>query len=329
MLRKLFGKVQRKLFIDRHDLSTAAILAGSGRSGTTWVGQVLGSMSRYRIMFEPFYAKETGLVAHWRNRQYLRPGDSNPAFVEPARRILSGQVRSYWIDKINGEVFPRGRLIKDIRIQMLLPWMHATFPEVPIAIVTRHPCAVALSRMTLGWGANVDAFLAQEELVEDYLAPFASEMKRAESDFERQIIFWCAENYVPITYFSRKNSLPKRHTRGDPAIVMRYEDICLKPQAEFGKLATFFGWPMREESMALINKPSAMTAKHSAILSGGNLTESWRRKVNDAQLQSAQRLLETFRLNHLYSALAEAPATELVRADMPRDGFTGVQIATA
>jgi hypothetical protein len=44
-----------------------------------------------------------------------------------------------------------------------------------------------------------------------------------------------------------------------------------------------------------------MTAKHSAILSGGNLTESWRRKISDRQLESARRLLDRFKLSHLYS----------------------------
>jgi hypothetical protein len=330
MLRKLLGKVQRKLFYDRHDLTKAAVLAGSGRSGTTWVGQVLGSIARYRIMFEPFHAGETGLVRHWRNRQYVRPDDRNAGFVEPAQRILSGRVRSPWIDKINGELLPRGRLIKDIRIQMLLPWMHTTFPDVPIAIVTRHPCAVALSRMALGWGASLDGLLQQEELVDDYLSPFVAEMKRTDDEFEKQIIFWCAENYVPITYFARKNYVPKRHSRGDPAIVIRYEDICVNPEPEFTKLATFFGWSMRQESLALIHKPSAMTAKHSAILSGGNLTESWRRKVNDDQLKSAYRLLETFRLSHLYSARSDVlRGREPVRAEVPRKELTGVRIATA
>jgi hypothetical protein len=301
MLHKILGKVPHKLFFDRHDLSKAAVIAGSGRSGTTWVGEVLGSISRYRIMFEPFHVQKTPVIKDWRYRQYVRPDDQRSAFVEPASAILSGKVHSPWIDKLNSEVFPRGRLIKDIRIQMLLPWMHKTFPDVPIAIVTRHPCAVAQSRMALGWKTGLDGFLEQEQLVDDYLSPFVSEFTRAEDEFEKQIIFWCAENYVPIRYFARKNYAPARHAPGDPAIITRYEDLCADPEAEFGKLATFFGWPMREESKPLMKKPSAMTAKHSAILSGGNLTESWRRKISDRQIESARRLLDRFKLSHLYS----------------------------
>ena len=301
MLHKLLGKVPHKIFFDRHDLSKAAIIAGSGRSGTTWVGQVLGAISRYRIMFEPFHAKETDVLHDWHYRQYVRPDDRRSAYLEPASRILSGRVHSHWIDKFNGEMFPRGRLIKDIRIQMLLPWMHKTFPEIPIAIVTRHPCAVALSRMALGWQTSLDGILDQEELVADYLSPFVSEMAQAEDEFDKNFILWCAENYVPMQYFARQNHVSSRHSPGDPAYIARYEDICADPEAEFGKLAAFFGWSLSEESKALMKKPSAMTAKHSAILKGGNLAESWRKKITDRQLKSAQRLLETFQLNHLYS----------------------------
>jgi hypothetical protein len=301
MLRKLLGKVPHKLFFDRHDLAKAAVIAGSGRSGTTWVGQVLGSISHYRLMFEPFHVRETRLIRDWHYRQYVRPDDRRSDYVEPASRILSGRVHSHWIDKLNAEVLPRGRLIKDIRIQLLLPWMHKTFPDVPIVIVTRHPCAVALSRMALGWQTSLDGLLEQEELVDDYLSPFVSEMERTKDEFEKNFILWCAENYVPMTYFSRKNYVPATHAPGDPALITRYEDICANPEAEFNKLATFCGWRMREASKPLMRKPSAMTAAHSAILSGGNLAESWRRKINDQQLKSARRLLETFRLNNLYS----------------------------
>jgi hypothetical protein len=301
VLGKILGRVPHKLFFDRHDLSKAAVVAGSGRSGTTWVGQVLGAVSHYRLMFEPFHVRETRLIRDWHYRQYVRPDDRRTTYVEPASLILSGRVRSHWIDKLNGEVLPRGRLIKDIRIQLLLPWMHKTFPDIPIVIITRHPCAVALSRMALGWQTSLDGLLEQEELVDDYLSPFVSEMERAKDEFDKNFILWCAENYVPMKYFSRKNYVPAMHASGDPALITRYEDICANPEAEFNKLANFCGWRMREESMPLMRQPSAMTAAHSAILSGGNLAESWRRKISSRQLKSARRLLETFRLNHLYS----------------------------
>ncbi len=301
MLDRTLARIPHKIFFDRHDLSKAAIVAGSGRSGTTWVGQVLGSISHYRLMFEPFHCKETRIVRDWHWRQYVRPDDRRATYVGPASFILSGRVHSDWIDKLNAEVFPRGRLIKDIRIQLLLPWMHETFPEIPIVIVTRHPCAVALSRMALGWETSLTPLLEQGELIHDYLSPFVSEMEHAKDEFDRCLILWCAENYVPIQYFSSRNYGSQMHTPGDPAYLTRYEDICADPETEFGKLADFFGWQVNQESKALMKKPSAMTAKHSAILSGGNLAEAWRKKITDAQLASARRLLEIFQLNHLYS----------------------------
>jgi len=111
------------------------LLAGSGRSGTTWVGDVLNYENEYRTLFEPFWKRKVPLVAHFRARQYLAPGCTDPAYLEPARRILSGRIRNAFVDSLNTKWIARKRLVKDIRVNLMLGWFHARFPATPIVLL--------------------------------------------------------------------------------------------------------------------------------------------------------------------------------------------------
>jgi hypothetical protein len=61
-----------------------------------------------------------------------------------------------------------------MRAQLFLRWIKQTFPEMPILLLLRHPCAVAKSRLQSCWGAHLDAFLAQQDLIESLLTGLRS-----------------------------------------------------------------------------------------------------------------------------------------------------------
>ena len=99
MIRKFGGNLRRQLSIDVGDYRKTVFLAGTGRSGTTWVEEIINSQNDFRIMFEPFYSKKIDLLHDWNYRQYLRSDDRREQVFNPATRILSGQIRNKWIDK--------------------------------------------------------------------------------------------------------------------------------------------------------------------------------------------------------------------------------------
>ena len=123
------------------------------------------------------------MLQGWNIRQYLRYNDHHSKFLKPATAILSGKIRHEWIDKFNRRIFSRRRLIKDIRAQLFLKWIKYNFPEIPILLLLRHPCAVANSRLKLGWGATLNDFLVQEALMDDFLNPFKKEIQSAHNMF--------------------------------------------------------------------------------------------------------------------------------------------------
>ncbi|MBE9189524.1 sulfotransferase domain-containing protein [Gloeocapsopsis crepidinum LEGE 06123] len=282
---------EKKLFLELNsDYRQAIFLAGTGRSGTTWVSSIINYNNDYRDIFEPFHPYKVELVEHFRYRQYLRPDNQHQEFLQPTKAILSGKIKNRWTDQFNKKVFCQKRMIKDIRANFLLKWLHRNFPEVPIILLFRHPCAVVNSKLHLGWGNHLDELLAQPELVEDFLQPFKQEIIAAKTDFEKQIFLWCLENYVPLKQFAPQE-----------IHLAFYENFCKEPKAEIERLFTFLGKKFDDTVFAILNKPSATSRQESAIITTGNVVDSWKKYITDEQLERAIEILSLFGLDTLYS----------------------------
>src|SRR5580700_4231757 len=99
--------------LDR-SVEKAIFLAGLARSGTTWLSRTLNYRNDFRHINEPF--------TPWRFRNcdafplalYLRPDDTSPKYVEPARRLITGEEGfNYMTHHYNRRVFCSRRMIKE------------------------------------------------------------------------------------------------------------------------------------------------------------------------------------------------------------------------
>jgi hypothetical protein len=289
--RRLRTRLLSGLYVDlNRDYRNCVFLAGSARSGTTWASDIINYKNDYRYVFEPFHPGKVGICRGFRYKQYLRLQDRREEFLRPARIILSGGLRSGWSDRFHSRFVSRRRLVKDTRANLLLGWLRANFPEMPIVLLLRHPCAVAHSQIQLGWGPDVEDFLSQRELVEDFLLPFEDEMRSAKTDFERHVFSWCVENYVPL----------KMLKRGDVHLTF-YENQSEYPKDEVGRLFAFLGKDFDASVFERMKKPSLLSREGSAVLSGERLVGGWRRHVTDRQLGRALEILGHFGLDGVYS----------------------------
>ncbi len=281
---------QIEFIFDMGNHHHTVFLAGTGRSGTTWVEDIINYNNSYRIMFEPFHSKELASLKEWNYRQYLRPDNQDTKFVGPATKILNGKIRHPWIDQFNRKTFTKKRLIKDIRANLILKWIKARFPRIPIVLLLRHPCAVANSKMKLGWDTHLDDFLIQHELMHDLLGPFESEIRNANDIFDKHIFLWCIENYIPLRQFSKGEIL-----------VTFYENLCVNPTKESETILSF----VKEESSLKVldsfTKPSALSRNDSAIISGSDLVSSWRDNVSTNQINRAIEILSIFGMHAIYN----------------------------
>ena len=271
------------------DYRKAIFLAGVGRSGTTWISEVINYNNDYRYIFEPFHPHKVPICRHFRYRQYLEPNNTDPRFIAPTNSILSGRIRTRWSESLNHKTLCDRRLIKDIRANLLLGWLHEQFPELPIVLLLRRPCAVAASKQKLGWHTHLNEFLSQSDLMSHHLEPFRSVMEAVQTDFERHIVLWCIETYVPL------KQLQLNHLH-----LVFYEQSCSRPAEEIRRLFDFLGLPFSQAVLDSAQRPSAQSRSDSAIISGANRMDSWHKSVSPEQTRRAMEILHRFGLDGFY-----------------------------
>lgn len=277
-------------------IDATTFVAGTGRSGTAWVANIVNYDHRARYVFEPFNPFKVPECAGFRYRQYLRPTETAEKYVGPARIILSGRITNDWIDQFNRALVSRRRVVKEIRANLMLKWLKERFPGIRLIMMFRHPCADAISRLRLGWQSHLEDLLAQDDLVTDHLAPFVAEMRAARSPFEQHVFLWCAENFVPL----------RQLAPGDAAFVF-YENLCADPAREVEKLFGFLGREAKAEIYGRLAQPSELTREESAVKSGGDLIEGWRKDVDPSQAERAIDILRLFGLDTIYSLDTSMP----------------------
>lgn len=289
-------QVFRYIFYDTHDYQNTLFLAGSARSGTTWLQEIINFDNAYRVMFEPFDPKRVEVVQEWNEFQYLRVDEDSPLFVKPLNDILCGDIRNYWIDTHNKRLFSNKRLIKAIHANLFLLWIKTHFPEIPIILIMRHPCAVANSKINIAekhfryTDSPLEHFLIQTELAEDYLAPYEKLIRKSKTIFETNVFMWCIENFVPMKQFNK----------GEIHVTF-YENLCVNPENEIKNIFSYIGKPYSPAVLHQVKTPSRQSKKHSAIVSGNDLIRSWRKNITHDQIQRAVEILDLFGMDVIYN----------------------------
>ncbi|MFW6015993.1 MAG: sulfotransferase [bacterium] len=285
-------RIASKIYVDlNRDYRNTILLAGSGRSGTTWLSQIINYNNEYRYMFEPFHSKNVKCFMDYNNRHYIRPDKNDDELNNIVKKILSGNIRNLWTDHYNKKFISRKRLIKDIRINLMLKWIRNNFPKLPIVFMMRHPCAVVNSRLRLGWGNPIAELLTQNNLYEDYLKKYKTVINNADTKFERHLIFWCLENYIPLKLLNDNDDL----------YIIFYENLCIYPEQEIKNLFNYLNINYNEEVQKKVVQSSKMSRKGSAINTGNNLLSNWKKDINNEQIEKFLKIVEVFGLNKIYS----------------------------
>ena len=266
-------------------------MAGTARSATTWLGDLIASQIPCRILFEPFNPDLVPEYCAFQYFQYMRPGAENPELRAFARRVFTGEIRNRWVDRQNERVFSEYRLIKEIRANLALKWLHDNFPEVPIIFLIRHPCAVVASRMELGWATDSDIkpFLSQPDLMTDHLAPYLDLIKNATTAEEKHAVIWSVSNLVPLKQF-----------KSEELKVVYYEFLCTQPHVEIPAIFASIGQTYEQATNHAVSRPSQTARVSSAVVDGTDKISSWRKKLSVTQIENILRVVNTFGLGYLY-----------------------------
>ena len=274
-------------------------LIGDGRSGTTWVANLINHDNRYREMFEPFHPKLVDEMKLLLPHQYLKPDASDARIKKIAQDVFSGKFIHFRVDSQNSSLSYKGLLVKDIFANLMAFWAVKNFPQLKTILLIRNPFAVALSKQKKkGWLWTNDPMelLNQRELFEDYLHPFEDEIRAVCSKKNyilSQILIWAIINYVPLRQFNSK----QLH-------VVFYEDMFSNPNDELAKILQFVspGSPSASSFLdsEIISKPSRVCGNESNILSGTSPITTWKSELKADEINEGMKILKIFGLDKLY-----------------------------
>ena len=275
----------------RRDIRHTAVLAGTARSGTTWLAEALASQQPCRVMFEPFNPRKVRAYARYQYFQYMRPEAPDHDLRAYCESLFTGNIRHPWIDREVHVLRPRFRLVKEIRANLMLGWIRREFPEIPMVLLLRHPCAVVASRLRLAWATDTDiaSFRQQPALVADHLAPRMQLIDSAQRDEEKHAVIWCISNLVPLAQLG---------TGG--LAILHYEGLCVRPHEEIGRAVTALGFPRSLQSVDVLGSPSMTTRRGSAVVSGDDRLSAWTRILSPVQVRKVLDVVDAFGLSHLY-----------------------------
>lgn len=306
ILRRTSRAISSRLFVDSdQNPRKSIIISGTGRSGTTWLASLISSRIACRIMFEPFHTGKIPQFSRYHLFQYMRPYQQDNELYKYACDVLSGNIRHPWIDWQNEHLFPKYRLVKEIRANLFLKWLHNKFPETPLLFILRHPCAVVLSRMEMKWAttSDIQPFLNQEELILDHIEDKLDIINKASTTEEKHAIIWCVSNYVPLRQFEQ-NELN----------VFFYEALCTQPEVELPRLFEVVGLEFKPSFLKLVNRPSATAGVTSAVMTGEDKTSRWKRELTSTQIDKILRIVQEFGMDQFYT---DSPMPEVSALSKP------------
>jgi len=276
-------------------------LLGDGRSGTTWVSDLINHDKKYREMFEPFHPKQVHEMNMILPHQYIRPYDLNENIKSISSDIFSGKFTHERVDSGNHLLLYSGILIKDIFANLLCYSVSLQFPKVKPILIIRNPFSVALSKYKKKdwfWVTEPLDLLNQASLYKDYLLPFEDIIRNTSAKKNyilNQILIWSIINYIPLRQFKP----------GDIHICF-YEKIYREPSQEISRIFEFVrgtGDNYQSQvnlSKEVINRPSRVIGTESNLLSGTSPVSSWKNEISPYLIDEGLQILQHFGFDKLY-----------------------------
>ena len=224
------------------------VVTGSHRSGTTWVGRMLCLSGEAGYIHEPLNPVRRPSwmrhsVPYWyvyitEDNAHLYSSDLERAmtFRVPAGNILrirrpeqAGMLLSDFGRSVRPRISNARPLLKDPFALFSAAWLERRY-EADIVVTIRNPVAFVGSIKRLNWQFKFKTLLSQGALMQDWLYPFESEMRRCRDEdvdvIEQGVVLWNVLHHA----------IDRMRADHPGWVVVRHEDLARNPSTGFAEL---------------------------------------------------------------------------------------------
>ena len=262
------------------------LISSMGRSGSTWMSNLINYKSDYKEVFEPFFparVREAELFGYYK---YLDVSNHEHHLEQVAKLIINGKLDNTWVNSGNRDGYGNGVLIKSIRSNLMLTWLKRNFPDLKIVFLIRDPLEVARSWIRLGWGkipyqntTDLDVILGQETFLANFpeMSTWRDKLKDM-SNFELIVLEWCILNYVPLKQQSKQPGL---------FLLVNYNEVITNPSTQLKRIFDFIEEDFSSDSLRNLQVKSRTT--FDGVNSEFSTTEE--------EVNNSLKIIEKFRLD--------------------------------
>lgn len=284
---------------------------GFGRSGTTWISDIISKTTGGLVLFEPLHPSVTEMSQEY-SYAPISPGNAK-GMKGYLADVVGKRHRKMWLMRNHVPVrledisphfldliWENCNVIgfKEIRANFMLRWLHQEL-GYRIVFIARHPCAVVSSILKrqnfweFGWPDTYRLFLARTLHHPHYQHHRISEcrtlVERAETPLEKYTIMWAITHAI---------ALPELERLGLP--VFHYEDFYTHPFQSVRKLLDYIGIGKENIHPAYIFTPSMTTLKtlhglygsEQLIQDGASIF--WKDTITAAQVDRVLEIARSF-----------------------------------
>lgn len=263
-----------------YDIQDTIIVACAGRSGSTWLTEILATLPGYTVIWEPLHlGNNPACKAHgfdWQN--YIRRNTAAPQQRAYLKKLLTGENLSTQV-LTSLEFRPSrllqptgGYLVKFVNANMMLPWITDTFSASAVLMI-RHPCAVVASQIEHGSWDHVtkDNMTVPKNLFERY--PHLSSVYEQIETHEEVLAFeWALQTYVPL------RAAPPR-----PWFLTTYEDLVMDGPSVVESMFDNLGYSVPKAAYEQLHVPSATSSDRLKHQDGTERLNTWRERLTPKQ----------------------------------------------
>lgn len=287
---------------------TTIVVAGSPRSGTTWLLELLRTLPGRKALNEPLMYEVARRDHGFSWRTYLDPEADGQQQREYLRTILNGRLGispAWYFEAENRpaqlvEHATRDRLVvKFCRINRMLHWFCRQFDVRGPVFIVRHPCAVVASMLRHeAWeeGDMMGRNLAENALHGASLPASLSDVfgdiiESLDSHVEALAMMWCLDHYVPLVH---------QEEGSYPWVLVPYERMVTRGREELRRIAEALDVEMTPEMRDRLDEPS-QSVKDQLHKDAERQLSKWRRRLSDRQVDDILRIVSDIGLDRAYS----------------------------